>query len=87
MIGWHHQLNGHEFEKIPEDSEGLESLVCCSPWGGKELDTAQWLKKHHHNRWIVLPETTSKAKQNKTYDMMFFLDSGHQATNTRILEK
>ena len=39
MIGWHHQLNGHEFEKIPEDSEGLESLVCCSPWGHKESDT------------------------------------------------
>ena len=33
MIGWHHGLNGHEFEQTPGDSEGQGSLVCCSPWG------------------------------------------------------
>ena len=33
-----HQLNGHEFEQTPGDSEGQGSLVCCSPWGSKELD-------------------------------------------------
>ena len=33
MIGWHHWLNGHEFEQTPEDSEGQGSLVCYSPWG------------------------------------------------------
>ena len=40
MVGWHHQLNGHEFEQILRDSEGQESLECCSPWGlsTKELD-------------------------------------------------
>ena len=32
MVGWHHQLNGHEFEQVPEDGEGQGSLVCCSPW-------------------------------------------------------
>ena len=32
IVGWHHQLNGHEFEQIPEDGEGQESLTCCSPW-------------------------------------------------------
>ena len=37
MVGWHHRLNGHEFEKIMRDGEGQESLVCCSPWGHKEL--------------------------------------------------
>ena len=31
MVGWHHQLNGHEFEQAPGDGEGQESLVCCSP--------------------------------------------------------
>ena len=35
LIGWHHQLNGHEFEQIPGDSEGQGSLVCCSPWVAK----------------------------------------------------
>ena len=32
MVGWHHQLNGHEFEQAPRDSEGQGSLACCSPW-------------------------------------------------------
>ena len=32
MIGWHHQLNGHEFEQTPGDGEGQESLECFSPW-------------------------------------------------------
>ena len=39
MVGWHHRLNGHEFEKTPGDSEGQGSLVCYSPWGLQELDT------------------------------------------------
>ena len=33
MVGWHHQLNGHEFEQTLGDSEGQGSLVCCSSWG------------------------------------------------------
>ena len=36
MVGWHHQLNGREFEQTLGDSEGQGSLVCCSPWTGKE---------------------------------------------------
>ena len=36
MAEWHHQLNGHEFVQTPGDGEGQETLVCCSPWGGKE---------------------------------------------------
>ena len=39
MVGWHHRLNGYEFEQAPGDSEEQGSLVCCSPWGHKELDT------------------------------------------------
>ena len=38
MVGWHHQFNGHEFEQTPGDGEGQGNLVCCSPWGRKELD-------------------------------------------------
>ena len=33
MVGWHHQLNGHEFEQAPGDGQGQGRLVCCSPWG------------------------------------------------------
>ena len=32
MVGWHHLFNEHEFEQTPGDSEGQESLACCSPW-------------------------------------------------------
>ena len=39
LVREHHQLNGHEFEETPEDTEGKRSLVCCSPWGCKESDT------------------------------------------------
>ena len=38
LVGWHHQLNGHEFEQVPGDGEGQGSLMCCSPWDNKELD-------------------------------------------------
>ena len=38
MGGWHHRLNGHEFEQTLGDSEGQGSLVCCSPWGHKKVE-------------------------------------------------
>ena len=41
MVGWHHQLNGHELGQTPEDGEGQRSLVCCSPQGRKESDTTE----------------------------------------------
>ena len=44
MIGWHHQLNGHESERASRVGDGQGSLVCCSPWGHKELDTTERLK-------------------------------------------
>ena len=40
MVGWQHQLNGREFEQFPRDSEGQESLMCCSPWGRVRHDWA-----------------------------------------------
>ena len=43
LVGWHHQLDGHEFEQTPGDTKGQGSLVCCSPCltlcCSKELDT------------------------------------------------
>ena len=47
MVGWHHWLNGHEFEQTPEDGGGQGSLVCCNTWGRKELDTTEWLKNNN----------------------------------------
>jgi len=45
MVGWHHRLNGHEFEQALGDSEVQGNLVCYSLWGHKELDTTEWLNK------------------------------------------
>ena len=42
MAGWHHWLNGHEFEQAPGDGEGQGGLVCCSPWDVKESDMTYW---------------------------------------------
>ena len=41
MVGWHYQLNGHEFEQALGDGKGQRSLVCCNPWGHKELETTE----------------------------------------------
>ena len=43
MVGWHHWLNGHEFQQALGVGDGQGSLVCCSPWGCKEWDTTVWL--------------------------------------------
>ena len=42
MVGWHHWLDGHELEQAPGVGDGQGSLVCCSPWGGKELYMTEW---------------------------------------------
>ena len=43
MVGWHHQLNGHEFEQALGVGEGQGSLACCSPWGRRESDMTEQL--------------------------------------------
>ena len=48
MVGWHHLLNGHEFEQARGDGEGQGRLACCSPKGRKESDTTKWL---NNNNW------------------------------------
>ena len=48
-IGWHHWLNGHEFEQTLGDSEGQGSLVYCSPWGSEESDMTEWLKNNKNH--------------------------------------
>ena len=50
MVGWHHRLNGHEFEPTPGDGEGQGILVCCRPWGrrvGHDLASKQQLANQY----------------------------------------
>ena len=44
MAGWHHRLDGHEFEWTPGVGDGQGGLACCDSWGCKELDTSEQLK-------------------------------------------
>ena len=47
MVGWHHRLNGHEFEQTPRDSEVQGSLACCSPWGSNESHMTEQVNNIH----------------------------------------
>ena len=47
MVGWHHLLHGHESDLTLGESEGQGSLVCCHPWGRKELDTTERLNNNN----------------------------------------
>ena len=48
MAGWHHCLNGHEFEQTLGDSEGQGSLSCCSPWGCNKSDATEQLNNNNN---------------------------------------
>ena len=53
MVGWHHQLHGHELEQTPGDSEGQRSLACCSPWDHEESDTTESL--NNSSQFLIAP--------------------------------
>ena len=46
MVGWHHQLNGLEFEQAPRVGDGQGRLECCSSWDHEEMDTTERLSLH-----------------------------------------
>ena len=61
MVGWYHQLNGHEFEETPGVGDGQGGLACCNSWGRKESDMTERLN------WTELK--AKKIKITKTYAM------------------
>ena len=78
MVGWHHLLNGHEFEQDPGIGDGQGSLVCCSPWGCKESDmTEDWTelnKKNilliHTSMWGNFKITVLKKPDRRRYTLV-----------------
>ena len=60
MVGWHHWLDGHEFEQALGVGDGERSLVCCSPWGCKESDTTEQLN------WTLLINHNGNEYENET---------------------
>ena len=55
LVRWHHWLSGHEFEQTPGDSEGQGSVVCCRPWGHKDLDTSDRLNNSNTVSFTLNP--------------------------------
>ena len=56
MAGWHHQLNGHEFEWTPGDGDGQGGLVCCDSWGHKETRLSSWTELNYSKqyKWLFM---------------------------------
>ena len=67
MVGWHHWLNGHEFEQAPGIGDGQGSLACCSPWGHKESDTTERLN------WTELKHKFCMHWETKIFVWLTFL--------------
>ena len=56
MVGWHHLLNGHEFEQALEVGDGQGSLASCSPWGCKESDMTECLNNNSAIEYLLVIE-------------------------------
>ena len=65
MVGWHHQLNGCEFEEALGVGDGQRGLACYSPWGRKELDTTEWLNLTDTYKWNWILNYKSEKKENR----------------------
>ena len=61
MVGWHHRLNGHEFDQTLGDSDRQGRLSCCSPWGHKESDMTKRLNNNNNRRKGRLEEVRGRA--------------------------
>ena len=81
MVGWYHQLNGHEFEQALGDGDGQGGLVCCSPWGHKVLDTNERPnnKNMHSNEDPAQPKINYflKKERREMINELLWLQSLH----------
>ena len=83
MVGWHHRLNGHEFEPSWRESEGQGSLACCSSWGCKVSDATERLNSHCKTLLVQLcshSERGNRSSQGSFEAMM----PGKQKTQTLL---
>ena len=70
MVGWHHWLNGHEFEQALGVGDGQGSLACYSPWGHKKSDTTGQLNDNN-KAWIKENRNIKKRTQKRNYELFF----------------
>ena len=87
IVGWHHRLDGHEFELALGFGDGQGSLTCCSPWGHKELDMTErlnrtdWIRPtgHYTSLFSLLTSDLIAVKRRNKRGMSYFLSlSGEQ---------
>ena len=67
MVGWHHRLNGAEFEWALGVGEGQGSLARCSPWGYKESDMTERLSRAEHEKGFNIANQHGNANQNQHF--------------------
>ena len=67
MVGWHHMLNGHEFEQTPGDRGEHGSLACCRPWGHKESDITEPLDNNNKKGRILSPQKRELVRDTELH--------------------
>ena len=82
IVGWHHGFNGHEFEQSRGDTEGQGSLVCCSPYGHKELDTTERLNSNNSG-WTKALRGPAPGKAPSELASVVLQDSPQSTRRTR----
>ena len=85
MAGQHHWFNGHEFEQIPGESEGPGSLVCCNPWGCKELDMTERLNNNNKSNNKITYVWNLKEKD--TNELLYQTETDSQTENKPMVTK
>ena len=81
--GWMASLTQrHEFEETPGDSKGQGSLACCSPWGGKELDTTEQQQSYHIYKWTPDIPLRPDAGKMSSFFTFFTLSTSHSSGNS-----
>ena len=85
MVGWHHQLDGHEFEQALGVGDGQGSLAYCSPWGGKELDMTEQLSTTTKKNSVIL--LLIKSLDWNPHLRTTFLSTIPSAATFRVLKK
>ena len=71
MAGWHHRLNGHEFEWTPGVGDGQGGLACCSSWGCKESDTTEQLNWTDLGAVDTPEKSQTRALTLRNFDSMW----------------
>ena len=74
MAGWHHRLDGREFEWIPAAGDGQEGLACCNSWGRKELNMTEWMNRTELTHTIYSETLIQNFRTQHIWINLFFKD-------------